>query len=56
MENKERLPRAHLMNVISVLASFIAFTILTYIILSGCPPFNGADDDIIMEKISKGTF
>lgn len=30
--------------------------VIVYIMLSGCPPFNGADDDEIMEKIKKGKF
>ena len=30
--------------------------VIVYIMLSGCPPFNGSDDDEIMEKIKEGKF
>jgi len=30
--------------------------VIVYIMLSGCPPFNGSSDDDIMEKIKLGKF
>jgi len=30
--------------------------VILYILLSGIPPFNGADDKIIMEKVTKGDY
>lgn len=30
--------------------------VIMYILLSGVPPFNGSDDDEIMEKVQQGKF